>query len=654
MNIEEITEIQTRTTDPLPGLSAVFSQASGPSLTLIITLVILWVAFGVRLYRLEAQSIWWDEGHSIQMASAPITEIPTLPGMDVHPPGFFVTLHGWMAIAGQSKFALRYFSVGFSLLAVAWMLRFGRTLDRPTLGIWAALLMALSPFFVAYAQEMRMYAMVTCFALGSVYCLWQLLSSDAPKPHRAALLGYILFTTAALYTHYFTLFLLSFENLLWLLWLLWGSSPARLRTRLRLWLGSQLAILVLFLPQLQLALRQVTGYVNPNLTPPTWRHFLRHNWQAYTVGLTIDAAEVQPYLWGLLALLGLGVALHLRRRPFAMLLGWLLIPMALYFLVLQRQPSYEPRYLMPVTPSLLLLFAFTITTRPWTQLFGVGVAAIFLIGLDSYFHDPAYAKDEAEAISTFLAAETSPNDIVFVDVPHPFHYYAPQIPAPTEYLFVDVHTAADALNQRALGRERLFWVTWWGSDTDPRGVIPYLLQKQAGTVQGEAQFRGYRVIWYQLSERPFSLPIDLAPIDVNFDNRLRLDGLAYSQTLEAGGTAWATLHFSQLAPMTTNYRVSLRLRSPEGELLAQTDKDILNDRHFHTAAWPIDDPALNQTINVYLLPLNSPPFAARYTGSLTLEAVVYEAETLAAIAAYGVPTTNDDFVSAQIGQLEVR
>lgn len=626
------------------------------SIRLAISCFILLLAFTVRLYRLDFQSIWWDEGHSIAMASAPLLQISTLPGMDVHPPGFFAALHGWMALAGQSKFALRYFSLGFSLLTIALIIRFGRSLGGDWVGWWAGLLMALSPFYVAYAQEVRMYAMVTFFATGSVYCLWRLLFTERNPQYAIRnhyLVGYILLTTASLYTHYFTGFLLFFENLLWLTWLIsrvrhfdlskWGP-------RLKPWLGSQLAIFLLFVPQLRLALRQVTTYTNPNLNPPSLSHFISHSWQAYTLGLTIDFERVRPYLWFIAVLCLAGLIVHRRDRHFTALLGWFLVPMGLYFIALQRQPSYQPRYLMLATPSIFLLLALTLTFRKWTHGLGLVVVAIFVLGLYSYFNDPTYFKDDAEAVTHWLMRETTSDDIVFVDVPHPFHYYADHIPAPTRYLFVDIHTAADILNQEALGRDRLYWVTWWGSDTDPRGVIPYLLQKQAGPSRGEARFPGYHLVWYQLSDRPFSLPNDLAPLEVNFDHGLRLDGLAYSQTLSPGESAWAALHFTQLAPIEVNYKVSLRLRAPEGALLAQQDKAILNDRHFQTAAWPVGDPALNQAINVYTLSLDD----STYVGPLTLEAVVYDAETLAAIAAYGVSTTNDDFVSAQIGEIEVR
>ncbi|MEM7028181.1 MAG: glycosyltransferase family 39 protein [Chloroflexota bacterium] len=680
----------------------------------LVAIAILLLAFFLRTYQLDAQSIWWDEGHSIQMASAPILEIPTLPGMDVHPPGFFVSLHLWMDWLGHSKFTLRYLSVIFSILTVALALQFGRRLGYRWLGEWVAVLMAVSPFYITYAQEVRMYAMVTFFGLGSMFGLWRLvftvfnpfseglsknsnLGSDSrdfslPQPlplrgesktsplageaeggrdiqttttslasretlwstYKNPLILYILFTTACLYTHYFTIFLLAFQNFVWLLWF-WRDGvravPQDWRNRLGLWFGSQLAILILFTPQLNLALRQVTTYTNPNLNPPTWITFLTHSWHTYTLGVTTAYDQAQIYLIVLLLILTIGLLLLARRLIWWFTLFWFVIPMGLYFIVLQQQPSFEPRYLSLITPAIFLLLGMVLASHRRAIWLGIAVVGILIFGTYTYFTAPALQKDDADAVTKFLQTETTPSDVVLVDVPHPFHYYANQIPASTDYLFVDVHTAADMLNELASGHDRLFWVTWWGSDTDPRGVIPYLLQKQAGpgSQLGEKQFRGYHVRWHQLSDQSFSLPNTLTPIAVNFDNQIVLDGIAFSSSIPTNQDGWATLHFSQLAPMTVNYKLSLRLRSPEGAMLAQQDKLLLNDRHFQTAAWPLDDPALNHTINVYTLTLDDPS----YRGPAILEAVVYNAETLAAIAAYGVATTNEDFVSAQLGQIEI-
>jgi mannosyltransferase len=662
---------------------------------------ILLVAFVLRVYRLEAQSIWWDEGHSIQMASAPLAQIPTLPGMDVHPPGYFVLLHQWMAVAGRSEFALRYLSVAFSLLTVALLMRFGWALAARTGGpragtsLAVGMLAAVSPLYLAYAQEVRMYAVVTLFALASVYFQWRILEdwrigglegwkagglAKQPsnfQPSRRDLLfwplaGYVLATAASLYTHYFTLFLLLFQNLAWLIWSLAPRAAGNLRwRRIALWLGTQLATLILFLPQLPLALRQTTAYANPNLNPPALSEFVSRSWLAYTLGTAVDPATGGWLAAILVAMLGLVVLIGFmwarrgvrgaRLDTLAFLVAWFLVPLTAYFLVLQRRPSFEPRYMMLVTPALLLLLAWGLAVGPpwghriWWGGLGVSlVTAAFAWGTWSYFTRVESYKDDSAGVAAWLAAETTTDDVVYVDVPHPFHYYADRIPAPTRYLFVDVHTAADVLNVEAAGRDRLFWVTWQGSDTDPRGVIPFLLDK-VGRRAGERDFRGYHVTWWNLPrDAYFSLPDDLAPVDVTFGDVVRLDGLAFSDAVQVGEVAWATLHFTLLRDTDVDYRVSLRLYSPEGNRLAPTDKDLLNDRHFRTSAWPLDDPRLNQAINVYTLPI--PPGAL--PGDYCLEAVVYDANTLETLPVAGLlgaacASFAGDGISAWLGTVAV-
>ena len=260
------------------------------------------LAFAVRIYRLDFQSIWWDEGHSIQMASAPIAEIPTLPGMDVHPPGFFAMLHGWMALAGRSEFALRYLSLVFSVLTVALLVRFGRRMGGWRVGLTAGWLAALSPFYVAYAQEVRMYAAVTLFALASVYFQWEVMFGRRASARKNAIF-YAIFTAAALYTHYFALFLLAAENLLWLGWVM---SRRWQKFRWMVWLGGQLGALALFSPQLWIASRQISQYANPNLQPPTLGYFVAHSWQAYTIGLAFDPARAAPFLWAVAGFIAAG------------------------------------------------------------------------------------------------------------------------------------------------------------------------------------------------------------------------------------------------------------------------------------------------------------------------------------------------------------
>ncbi len=666
-------------------------------------LLILGLAFSLRLYHLDFQSIWWDEGHSIFVASQPIPQIPTLPAMDVHPPAYFVLLHLWLGLAGQSEFALRYLSVLFSVLTVALLWRFAHAILRsnyppcsPRLALCAgspllaALLAALSPLYVAYSQEVRSYAMITFLTLASTFFLWRIFFLDH---RRRTIVTYVFLTVLCLYTHYFTIFLLIFHNLAWLVWTVPGNKN---RTeRVVTWIASQLGILLLFAPQLLLALHQVTSYTNPNLSPPSLTGFILRSWQAYTVGLTMDPL---PAAWGMAliaAVFILTLLFQLRsifeptnwpaeakapyRQPsnlptsFLFLLAWLLLPLTAYFIVLQRQPSFEPRYLILVTPALFLLLALSLDNVSGFRFYASGfmlhalrptfyavftiLLSIFLFSLSSYYTNEAYFKDDSAGVADWLAAETTGDDIVYVDVPHPFHYYTAQgqIAAPTRYLFVDIHTAAATLTREAAGRDRLFWITWRGSDTDPRGVIPFLAQKY-GEKLGQRDFRGYHAEWFSLpdSKTSFSLPTDLHPINATFGDVLRLDGAAYGgyppsgQTTSARHPAWATLHFTLLHQTNVDYKVSLRLRGQDGHVAGQIDKDLLNDRHFRTSAWPLADPALNQAINVYTLafaPDASP-------GSYRLEVVVYNRQP--PYPSEGVTGAESrDGVAAMIGNLTV-
>jgi len=196
----------------------------------------------------------------------------------------------------------------------------------------------------------------------------------------------------------------------------------------------------------------------------------------------------------------------------------------------------------------------------------------------------------------------------------------------------------------------LFWVTWWGSDTDPRGVIPFLAQKAAQPL-GQQEFKGYRVQWFDLPDdgATFSLPADLTPANATFGDVLRLDGIAFGEAnTSVTESVWATLHFTLLRETATDYKVSLRLQNEAGNIVSQLDKDLLNDRHVRTSAWPLDDPALNQATNVYTLPLppNTPP------GNYQLEVVVYNAEP--PYPSEGVSGHNsDDGVSAILGTITV-
>ena len=165
-------------------------------------LFILLLAFALRVFHLDAQSIWYDEGLSIYLAQQPPAQAIALSATTDHPPLHTLLLGAWLSVAGDSDFAARYLSVLFGLLMVALTFVLSCKLDK-RVGLIAAGLMALSPFAVYYSQETRGYTLLTTLALIAALAFVKIARGDQ---RRRVWLIYIAAMSAALYTHYFAAF----------------------------------------------------------------------------------------------------------------------------------------------------------------------------------------------------------------------------------------------------------------------------------------------------------------------------------------------------------------------------------------------------------------------------------------------------------------
>jgi mannosyltransferase len=215
--------------------------------------LILLLAAGLRFFRLDARSLWFDEALSALIGRLTLGQVLTGAAGSSHPPGYYLLLHVWqVAGLGDSDWLLRYPSVFASVLSVALTYQVGRLLFDRRVGALAALGMALVPFQVYYAQEARMYAWATVLTLGAACCF--ILGLRQPRSV-GAWVGYAIFAALGLYTHYFVAWaLLSFH-----LWLL------AVRRQFRgIWLPltlADLAVGLAFLPQLVQFFGQASDYL---------------------------------------------------------------------------------------------------------------------------------------------------------------------------------------------------------------------------------------------------------------------------------------------------------------------------------------------------------------------------------------------------------
>ncbi|NBD36405.1 MAG: hypothetical protein GVY30_10480, partial [Chloroflexi bacterium] len=142
--------------------------------------------FAALTLTLDAQSLWWDEGISLHLATAPWAEIVADRAANIHPPFYFFALKGWITFVGATPFAARYLSALLATLLPAaggaWM---RRRMDRRS-GRVTALLLALAPPFFIYGQEVRAYAALPLLALALLAEIWPAPKADdeasGPRP----------------------------------------------------------------------------------------------------------------------------------------------------------------------------------------------------------------------------------------------------------------------------------------------------------------------------------------------------------------------------------------------------------------------------------------------------------------------------------------
>jgi mannosyltransferase len=610
----------------------------------IVVVLILLGAWALYLQRLDAQDIWWDEARNIEVATRPLAQIAGSSELDIHPPLYFYSLHLWTKLSGTTALATRLFSAWFGLLAAALTYRMARSLapgrGGRLSGLLALSLAAFSPYLLAEAQETRMYTFTWALLSAGALAMWQAIRARVGRKAWPWWLAFAVLSVAGLLAHYAAALILA----PWAIWLLiWAwRGPERL-ARLRTLALVGLVALLLCLPAVTVALRQIPGYHNPNLNPPGVPAYLGRLSRAFTLGEHVPETtwNVGRWLWLLVPLGGAGLALREpHRRPNVALLAiWLLGGLALYYLLLTRRSAFNPRYISFVLPALWALAGWALAgwrrlLKPLPWILTVALIGVSIPSLHADLTDPQYYHDDTRGVVAWLQDHATTKDIVLVDQRYPFGFYwqrwdssahgfPPAEPAgqpPAQYLFVDINQIDRRLTELAGDAEIVYWVTWYESDIDPRGAVTALLDTH-GQRLGETDFRGYKVRWWQLQPpMQFSAIRELQPLNLQFDPGMTLvegDWQGRLTPAATGRPALLALRWQADGPTARPLKVSLRLCDETGAMLAQDDRVLLNDRHLHTTSWQPGETAWA----FYTLALPGP-------GTYSLTLVLYDEDSL--------------------------
>jgi hypothetical protein len=169
------------------------AATSAAGMTLIAILVL---ACALRAAGLNAESFTMDEVTDLRIAALPAFAI--VPMADGFPPLYHLLLKGWLLL-WTTPLAVRWLSALLGVVTVFAVYRLAIETAGPRAAIVAAVLTAVSPLHVWFAQESRAYALALPLA---ALMLWRFVRALATGTRRDWLI-YAGVTVAAVCTHYY-------------------------------------------------------------------------------------------------------------------------------------------------------------------------------------------------------------------------------------------------------------------------------------------------------------------------------------------------------------------------------------------------------------------------------------------------------------------
>lgn len=593
--------------------------------------IIILMGFALRVYHLGFRPLWDDEAFTVLIMASDIRQIALAAVRDTFPPLHYYILNLMMMTMGWSEFAIRYASLTGSVLAIPVMHQLGKRLVNRQVGLWAALVMAFSPFSVYFAQEARAYSWMVLTSLFSVYAFARVISSLSTEG-RASLGRWAVFSCASaamLYTHFLSLWVLVVEGLYFLwFWL-------KRRRGFRAWAGAHIAIGFLFLPWLLLMLgigaggdgkghagvRQLGGTeTDAPIASLLWiwqegrtthgavslADTLRQALVSFTIGDFVPSSWelVLALGFALIALLGLvGLILqqaqerisdeeeHPRAFPYPILflLLYTLLPVLLsYFVAFPTSRPHWAKYFMMALPAYMLLVGIGLAClRKWQWVLAI-LGAGFVIGasmftLYNYFENPVYARADIRPGVRYLEAFSSPNDALLINPPRsssPFwyyfhgelpHYSPDQIDEPRLKEIADGHAGLWVVQNRPVGFDPDQEIESWLTHHTYRTFTDWV---------GQLTFRYYSMPSKtgQILQEDFEQP-------VFFGDSVALQG--YQLGVRTSGRAQVVqldLVWEARTDMDEDYMVGARAVDGEGRVWGQTNSAPLGNFR-PTASW---------------------------------------------------------------------
>ena len=398
-------------------------------------LALILLSFALRVYRLGNSSLRGDEAYTVRYWAQPPADVLTnLVDHEPHPLGAFFSFWAWKSLVGDSEFAMRMLPALANVIGTAGIYALTRRLlHNERAALVAALLWAINPNLIWHSQDARNYAI---WAALSVVTLWLLLRA-ADRSRRLDWALYIISLTLGLYIFFLEALLIVVHGLYIALFR---------RKALKPWLVSMLIVAVLLIPwAVQAWALAHSGY------PGTAQHadigqLFTQFFPAFFLGEVSGLINEPIWQIALLAVYAISVIYLWRQRREAAVFSLLVlvVPTVLFVLAATRMAIFRPRYLIIVTPALIVPLAALFTPLSasinaqrkgfraldrFASIAGrlglIATVGLSFVALDEYYFHYQKAPDW-RGLSAYLHGVTTANDMVIITAADAFGSTAPE------------------------------------------------------------------------------------------------------------------------------------------------------------------------------------------------------------------------------------
>lgn len=356
------------------------------------------------------QSLWRDEAFSLFMAAKPIPYF--VKNLNFEPPFYYLLLHFWEKVFGQSEIAGRSLSLiafaGATVVVIFWA---KKLFKKHWLSWWLPVFFLWNPMLLYYGMELRTYGWYTFFATLSLFAY------DQKK-----WAWWVLATVLGFYTHSF-LVIVPFAQIAHYA----ITRRKELFTRGFLPFVNDPFVRSAIVAGLLIAPWSVKLFIDSTKLKSSWYYPVNFNLATSALGNLFIGYEGTPwYLWGFTKVLSAGIlaASYIAymgkktQRSTGLFLSQVYLPLIVVIGISFVKPIYVNRYMIavPVAEIFLVALAIYAIKNAKTQKIVAACCLLFVL-LFNFWYPDKHAKLDIRSTMRQVNALKTPKDVVIADNP---------------------------------------------------------------------------------------------------------------------------------------------------------------------------------------------------------------------------------------------